>query len=39
MRALSFFAGLVIVGGVALVSFLAVAWIEAVKISNKDSEI
>jgi hypothetical protein len=39
MRTVSLFAGLLIVAGVALVSLLAVVWIEAVKISNRDSEI
>jgi hypothetical protein len=39
MRTISFLAGLLVVGGVALVSFLAAAWIEAVKISNRDSEV
>jgi hypothetical protein len=39
VRTVYFFAGLLIVGAVALASLLAVVWIEAVKISNRDSEI
>jgi hypothetical protein len=38
MRVVSFFVGLLVVSGVALASFLTVVWIDAVKISNRDSE-
>jgi hypothetical protein len=39
VRTVSFFTGLLIVGAVALASLFAVVWIEAVKISNRDSEV